>query len=63
MKQFIIANKEMNSLDNKSESKSNNQGSRSGSRLDQIRNSIESQGTTKVSATLEKQIYLYKTDF
>ena len=59
MKQFIIANREMNSQENKSESRSNNQGSRSGSRLDQIRNSIESQGTSKVSATLERQNYLY----
>ena len=61
MKQFIIANKEMNSQENidNPENRSSNQGSRSGSRLAQIRNSIESQGTTKVSAILEGWDYLY----
>ena len=65
MKQFIIANKEMNSQENidNPENRSSNHGSRSGSRLAQIRNSIESQGTTKVSAILERQDYFYQADF
>ena len=61
MKQFIIANKEMNSQENldNSENRSNNQGSRGESRLSQIKNSIDTQGTTKVSAALKARDYLY----